>query len=314
MIEVLESFGPRVNAITHTAPHHADEVFATVMLSFLFDVVLYRTRDKSIIDSSDAIVYDVGNEFDPKRKRFDHHQKNFSESRRDGIKYSSAGLIWREYGVEIVKKLSNGEVTDDSMAKSVADRIDRNLVKGIDARDNGQSGKESVMSISAIISLIRPRWDKEDTSDSNSYFLEACKMADITLRYVVNNAIATEYGVREVTKKLRTINGQTLILDKFIGGWEEAVLRSDLLGARNLLYVIFPALSGNWNVQAILKSPSESKESRKPFPESWRALNGEELAKITGVESAVFCHKEGFVAAAKTKEDAIKLAEKAIAA
>ena len=37
-----------------------------------------------------------------------------------------------------------------------------------------------------------------------------------------------------------------------------------------------------------------------------------ELKKASGVETAVFCHTAGFFAVAKTKEDAISLAEKAV--
>ena len=160
MIEVLESFGPRVNAITHTAPHHADEVFATVMLAALSDVVLYRTRDKSIIDSSDAIVYDVGGEFDPKRKRFDHHQKNFSESRRDGIKYSSAGLIWREYGVEIVKKLSgelrrSGLVLDDEEMIRAWEKDPEQMYIPLKKMKNGGWNAESIASAGQMGKLYR---------------------------------------------------------------------------------------------------------------------------------------------------------------
>ena len=51
---------------------------------------------------------------------------------------------------------------------------------------------------------------------------------------------------------------------------------------------------------------------RKPFPDAWRGLKDEALAEVSGVKTAIFCHKAGFFAVAKTKEDAIKLAEKAV--
>ncbi|MDO4871914.1 MAG: MYG1 family protein [bacterium] len=96
---LFESYSKWMNAITHTAPYHADEVFAIVMLEFLFPVRLLRTRNRDIIDSTNAIVYDVGGEFSAEKKRFDHHQKKFTEARPNGIKYTSAGLImagvWR---------------------------------------------------------------------------------------------------------------------------------------------------------------------------------------------------------------------------
>ena len=49
------------------------------------------------------------------------------------------------------------------------------------------------------------------------------------------------------------------------------------------------------------------------FPKSWSGKRGEELAEITGVKDAVFCHNDIFFAVAKSKEGAIELAKKAIA-
>ena len=80
MVRVHKTYSEAVNAVTHTAPHHADEVFATAMLAILFPMELFRTRDQNAISNTKAIVYDVGGEFDPARKRFDHHQKSFPRS------------------------------------------------------------------------------------------------------------------------------------------------------------------------------------------------------------------------------------------
>ena len=53
-------------------------------------------------------------------------------------------------------------------------------------------------------------------------------------------------------------------------------------------------------------------KSRKLFPESWAGLKDEALKNETGVETATFCHNGRFICCAKTKEDAIKLAEIAV--
>ena len=45
---------------------------------------------------------------------------------------------------------------------------------------------------------------------------------------------------------------------------------------------------------------------RKPMPKAWRCLRDDDLAKVTQVETAVFCHANGFIAAAKTKIKRIK--------
>lgn len=310
MVRVHITYSKAVNAITHTAPHHADEVFATAMLAVLFPVELFRTRDQSIINNADAIVYDVGGEFDPERKRFDHHQKRFSEVRPDGITYASAGLIWREYGVEIVKKLGAAKEIGDEMALEVVSYIDNALIRGIDASDNGQGKKSDSMSVSSVISSYNALWGEE--KDADSCFIKACEIASMILEREVEVAISSIYGQRLVKEQIEATEGTIIIMDKFIGGWLEAVLTSDSPKAANLLYAVFPAVDGNWNVQAIPPTIDDRMAQRKAFPEGWRGLRDKELKKASGVETAVFCHAAGFFAVAETKEGAITLAEKAV--
>lgn len=310
MVRVNKVYSEAVNAITHTAPHHADEVFATAMLAVLFPVELFRTRDQSIINNADAIVYDVGGEFDPEQKRFDHHQKGFSEVRPDGITYASAGLIWREYGVEIVKKLGVAKEISDEMALEVVSYIDNDLIRGIDASDNGQGKKSDSMSVSSVISSYNALWDEEE--DADSCFIKACEIASMILEREVEVAISSIYGQRLVKEQIEVARDAIIIMDKFIGGWLEAILTSDSPKAANLLYAVFPAVDGNWNVQAIPPTIDDRMAQRKAFPEEWRGLRDKELKKASGVETAVFCHAAGFFAVAETKEGAIALAEKAV--
>ncbi|MBR3353321.1 MYG1 family protein [Candidatus Saccharibacteria bacterium] len=310
MIRVHKTYDATVNAVTHTAPHHADEVFATAMLAILFPVELYRTRDQAIIDSTNAIVYDVGGEFNPEKKRYDHHQKGFSEIRPDEITYSSAGLIWREYGVEIVKKLGENKGVDDEMAAEVVSRVDGALVRGIDARDNGQGEKGDSMSVSSVISTFNALWDENE--DADTCFVKACEIAGMILEREVKVAISSACGRKLIADRIKTAGGAVLVMDKFIGGWLEEVVTSDDPKAANLLYAVFPATSGDWNVQAIPPTIEDMMAQRKPFPEGWRGLRDEELVRASGVETAIFCHTAGFFAVAKTKEDAISLAEKAV--
>ena len=310
MIRVHKNYDATVNAITHTAPHHADEVFATAMLAILFQVELYRTRDQAIIDSTDAIVYDVGGEFNPEKKHYDHHQKGFSEIRPDGITYSSAGLIWREYGVEIVKKLGAVRGIDDEMALEVVSQVDNALVRDIDARDNGQGERGDSMSVSSVISTFNALWDEDE--DVDACFVKACEMAGQILERETKATISSAYGRKLIADQIKAADGAVLIMEKFIGGWLEEVVTSDDPKATNLLYAVFPAISGDWNIQAIPPTIYEMMAQRKPFPEGWRGLRDEELIRTSGVETAIFCHAAGFFAVAKTREDAIILAEKAV--
>ena len=310
MINIHKFYSEKVNSITHVAPHHADEVFATAMLSVLFPVELFRTRDQEIIENTKAIVYDVGGEFDPIRKRFDHHQKRFSEIRDDGIIYSSAGLIWREYGASIVKSIAKTGVIDDVMTAEVVSLVDEALIRGIDARDNGQGEKGDSMSVSSVISACNSLWDENE--DADTCFLRACDLATAILVREIKVAISTIRGRKLVADKIKTVDGPILVMDQFIGGWLEEVLHADSPKAAGLLFAVFPATNGDWNIQAIPPSKEDTMGQRKSFPDAWRGLKDEELIESSGVGTAVFCHKAGFFAVAKTKEDAIRLAEKAV--
>ena len=61
---------------------HCDEVLACFMLKSLPEYEsspVFRSRDNKLLDQCEIVV-DVGGSFDPERKRFDHHQKTFTDS------------------------------------------------------------------------------------------------------------------------------------------------------------------------------------------------------------------------------------------
>ena len=79
------------------------------------------------------------------------------------------------------------------------------------------------------------------------------------------------------------------------------------------LFTVYPRKTGDWGAKAVRKN-LKSFETRKKFPESWGGLRAEELSGVTGVADATFCHRALFIAVAKSKEGAIKLAQLAAGA
>jgi uncharacterized UPF0160 family protein len=53
-------------------------------------------------------------------------------------------------------------------------------------------------------------------------------------------------------------------------------------------------------------------ENRKSLPAAWAGKRGKNLAEISGVSDAVFCHNALFMAVANSREGARKLAEFAL--
>ncbi len=78
-----------------------------------------------------------------------------------------------------------------------------------------------------------------------------------------------------------------------------------------VLFVVAPRSSGEWDVQAVQKEKGNF-ENRKNLPAAWGGKYDGELEKIAGVPGAFFCHRALFLAAAKTKEAALQLAEIAL--
>nr|XP_016496369.1 PREDICTED: UPF0160 protein MYG1, mitochondrial-like [Nicotiana tabacum] len=92
---------------THNGTFHCDEALGCFMIlrSKFYDEQVVRTRDPQVLHKLDA-VFDVGGVYDPSRDRYDHHQKGFEEVIGFGFttKLSSAGLIYKHFGKEIIAK------------------------------------------------------------------------------------------------------------------------------------------------------------------------------------------------------------------
>lgn len=74
---------------THNGIFHADEVLACAILCLInsnMSVQILRSRDYEMLKHCDICV-DIGG------GKFDHHQAAFNETRENGIKYASAGLV-----------------------------------------------------------------------------------------------------------------------------------------------------------------------------------------------------------------------------
>lgn len=306
-IRVVSEGSKEARLYTHTAPHHADEVFATAMLSFIESPVVMRTRNRKILEEAEGIVYDVGGCYDAGRNRFDHHQTDFTRAREDGIKYSSAGLIWETYGLKILEEFHCRE----EFLKDAHRMIDERLVRGIDARDNGQLKEAEEMTLSSVISLMNAGWD-EDEESSVRAFIQACRLAREVLSALMKKIVSELKGKRIVEELIGESTNNLLIMPGFIDGWIPVVLKSEHPRAASILYGIYQTREGNWGIRALPSAGDDVFGQRKAFPSDWRGLSGEELEKASGVEGAVFCHKEGFFAVAKGREEAIKLAKESV--
>ena len=88
--------------------------------------------------------------------------------------------------------------------------------------------------------------------------------------------------------------------------WEEALLEID--EHDEVLFVVFPE-KDQYVIQIVKEQDGNI---RKNLPEVWAGRENKELAAITGIEDAVFCHSGRFLAVARTFGAVIQMAEQAI--
>lgn len=288
--------------ITHGGIFHADEVLSTVILSKVLgsDIKVLRTFKVPEELDEKVVVYDIG------FGEFDHHQKGGNGARENGVPYSSVGLIWKKFGRTIVANCDNPEL--------VWNIIDRDLIQGIDAADNGAlpvaDYPAQVMQFYQMISGFNPNWNNPENSDDA--FLKAVSFAEIVFDNTFSNAVAKAKAQQIVDEAIEKSKGRIMVLDHFVP-WQEFIFASKNEKAEDIEFIIYPSNRGGYNWQCVPDTLGGYGQ-RKPVPAEWYGLHGEALQETTGVKTATFCHPNGFMGSASTLEDAIKLAKIAVEA
>lgn len=288
------------NCITHGGTFHSDDVFATVFLSLLYDEIRVVRVMESMQEMEGKIIYDIG------RGKFDHHQLGGNGERENGIKYASIGLLWKEYGRNLLQKMNVENI------EYVWNKMDEKLISYIDANDNGQTEKinqkSEIVELAHVVSDFNKNWDED--VDQDERFFEATNFAKYVFENRLNSIISKSKAVEKIEKAINYSEDGIMILEEYMP-WKEVLLNSENEKAKEIYFVIMPSNRGGYSVNAV---PVEegSFENRKSFPESWGGKQNEELAKVTGVKTARFCHNARFLCTAEEKEDAIILAKKAV--
>jgi uncharacterized UPF0160 family protein len=74
---------------------------------------------------------------------------------------------------------------------------------------------------------------------------------------------------------------------------------------------VHPRSDGDWLLAGVPTVPGEY-VLRKDLPGPWGGLTGNQLAEVTGVEDAVFCHSKLFLAVTHTEKGALELSRLAL--
>lgn len=309
---------------THSGSFHCDEVVATMLLSLLYgteNVVIIRTRNPDFLNRC-QIVVDVGATYVPENCRFDHHQREFVETFGEGYKtkLSSAGLIWKHFGKDILRQIYN---VQDQFVDKFYKKFYSIFFEHIDGIDNGIEVAEGELrykistTLSSRISYCNPSW-KDKNPDYSTYFKKAMEMAfsdfATTAEYFVFEWLDCRKDVLSAFESRFNVDesGEIILFENGCP-WKDHLLEIEKENnvEGQVKYVLFQDQLGKWRIQCV-PSASGSFESRKPLPEAWRGFRDEALDKILNTEGAIFVHAAGFIGGHNTYEGVLNMARLAL--
>ena len=296
--------------VTHSGGFHADELLSSVILTRLHpEAAIVRSRAPEwITPASERIIYDVGGAYDAAAQIFDHHQRG-APLREDGQPYSSFGLIWKHYGRAYLAALGIPADHVEALHQS----FDTKFVLPIDLMDNGAlspsaAGPLADLTLSSLLETLKPVFDDRAPGADDRGFHAALAIA----RAIV------EAGIAQRASKLRA---ESMVLDAIAANGTSRVLELPMgmpfrpaivkAGADHLLFVVHPR-DKDWCITGIRKT-EDSFEQRADLPVAWAGLSNADLEAVSGVAGATFCHNGRFIAAAKSREAILQMAEIAVA-
>jgi uncharacterized UPF0160 family protein len=296
--------------VTHSGGFHADELMSSVILTRLFpnaEIVRSRSRDWTA-PAEDRIVYDVGGAYDPETRIFDHHQRG-APVREDAQPYSSFGLIWKHFGRDYLAALNVPEANIDAVHAS----FDAGFVLPIDLVDNGalsssSAGKLSGMTLPGLLEMLKPVFDDADPEAETRAFHGALAIARSFVEARIARS-AAKLRAEAMVHEAIVAAGSSRVLELPMGmPFRPAVIKA---GADHLLFVVTPRDGGDWTLGTI-RAHDEGFEVRADLPAAWAGLTDADLEAASGVPGAGFCHKGRFIAAAKSRDAVIAMAEIAV--
>ena len=270
------------SAFTHSGKFHADDVFSAALLLYLNPEITIA-RGNIVPENYEGLVFDIG------RGQYDHHQKD-SRIRDNGVPYAAFGLLWEKLGPEI-------------LGEELAQKFDESFVQPLDINDNTGEKNE----LATLIGNFNPGWDSKGSNDEA--FFQAVSVAGMILENKFERYLGNERADRRVEEVLAEhtealASGETPAENTNILVLPEFIPCQKRLSETNIAFVIFPSNRGGYCIQPQKKEYSMNYKCS--FPVEWLGLENEELAAATGLKSAGFCHKGGFLMTTGELADAVQ--------
>lgn len=324
---------------THDGNFHCDEALAIALLLLhpgysVEKIDLVRTRNVDTLNACNLIV-DVGAKYEPSNHRYDHHQREFTDtfSAAYKTKLSSAGLVYKHFGKEILRncltQASQSGAVEDSTIDVFYEKLYKDFMEHIDAIDNGvaitDGGDEAIKyhistTLSNRVNYFNPGWNEEISPEIlNDRFKLAVELTGKEFLDAVLGMFCRWWPAREIVqnglgKRFEIVGneaGKVMVLEQACPWKDHLFDIEDKAKGDEIIYVVYPDSGGTYRIQAVPVTPN-SFNSRKKLPEAWCGLRDNVLSEKIGMQGAIFVHATGFIGGHQTREGAIYMALQAL--
>lgn len=278
--------------VTHNGAFHCDEVLAFVILKKIYpDYNLIRARDPKEIQKG-GIIFDVGGQYSLSKDIYDHHFNN-APTRPTGEKYSSAGLIWKHFGMDYLNQIT-------TPTEKLWEQIDDRIFRWVDIVDNGEIKQlpKNCITINHMVNSFIPNWNSDESFDGA--FHKVANWLQIWFEKELDKFIGQIKAEQKVLDDYHNREYANFLIMEEFRPWQKALFDNEI--ADEIDYVIYyDKNNDDYKIQCV--PPYEgSFEKKKPLPKKWAGLRGQELSDLVGVEM-VFCHPGQFIGGFKYKKD-----------
>jgi uncharacterized UPF0160 family protein len=218
-----------LHIVTHDGPFHEDEVAATAMICMLHGISsedeklkIERTRLKARLDwareNPHVWMVDVGLDYRPAQRNFDHHQHTTVPDIIDGVEASASGLVWNFCGYVLTKRKCRHTDLNDTQIMEIVDRISRRLAV-IDLSDNGVARPVTVTQIDGDDHYFTPinyvtslNSDNVDNSTAQlKRFKTAVGIMILSLKKIIGTAVQKYLDEQHILRAIERCAGQEVL-------------------------------------------------------------------------------------------------------
>lgn len=314
---------------THSGSFHCDEALACYMLvnhvqEFKGGEIV-RSRDPKVWETCDILV-DVCGEYVPELNKFDHHQRGFTETFNEKFnrtKLSSAGLIYKHYGREVIADVLSTDGFDEETLELFYQKMYEVFIEAVDGVDNGvnqydgEPHYQSSTSLGSRVGSLNPWWNQKDV-DVAARFQQAMALTGgefvSKVEYYARSWWPARAIVQSCMQSLGDVHpsGEIMLLNQYCPWKKHLFELEEVMGLQGQIkYVVFHSNDNSHRIQCV-PVRLDSFENRKSLPADWRGLRGEELSEKSGIPDCIFIHAAGFIGGTKTPESAMAIAKYAI--